>query len=169
MIKDPYFRRIAFEAKALQAEAEGLQLPDDIPALIDAWLKHAESIPDELEQKPLSKKYLRLALKQYHEGDLPAVRLYLLKARKLFENAQDDEWALDVAKQFGQNAERLKKQREEKVYPKHQKWVQIADEILANRTKPLSKLALARQIKAYLDLHDPEQSGSVRSIRRIIK
>lgn len=161
-------RRIGYEVQALLEEANWLKLPDDIPALIESWLNHAEDLSDDLPQKSEIKKFLRVALNDFYLNDMQQVRLGILRAMKNFENASHDKWMMGVQKQYGHNAERLRQINEENVKPKHDLWQYMADDIRSKSSRKMSKLELAKKIKLDLDNRDPEKSGSVENIRKKI-
>lgn len=161
-------RQLGYEVQALQEEANRLKLPDDIPKLIESWMRSAEELPDELPQKPEIIKFLRVALNNFNRGDMQSTRLCILRAKKNFENTGHDKWVMGVQKQYGQNAERQRQINKETVKPKHDLWQEMADNIRSESTRKMSKLEVAREIKKRLDQKNPEKSGAVDYMRKNI-
>lgn len=164
-------RQLSFEVQALQEEANRLDLPDDITVLLESWAKDAETLPDELEQKGRIKKHIGVALNSYHGGNIQGMRLSILRVMNLFVDANYDKWVLGIKKQFGRNADSLRKHHKDATKPKHDLWQEQADKFRkeAKTTRKMSKLELAKRVQAYLDEHDPENSGAVETIRHVIK
>lgn len=173
MAQDPedvksYVRQLGYQVQALQEEANRLVLPDDIPELLNSWLQHAEKLSDELPQKPTIQKFLHVALNDYRLNNMQQVRLGILRVMKHFEDANHDKWVMGVQKQYGQNAECLRQINEKTVKPKHDLWQKMADEMRSKSPRRISKLQLARKIKAELDERDPGKSGELNYIRKKI-
>lgn len=162
-------RQLGFEVQALQEEANRLDLPDDIPALLESWAKDAETLSDELEQKDRLKNHLKAALNFYHGGDIQRMRLSILRVMNLFVDANHDKWVLGIKKQFGRNADGLRRHHKDVTKPKHDLWQELADNFRKKATREMSKLELARKVKEYLDEHDSKNSGAVTTIRKSIK
>lgn len=162
-------RRIEYEVQALLEEARWFKLPDDVPELIESLLNRAEDLSDDLPQKSVIKKFLRVALNDFYLNDMQQVRLSIFRAMKNFENASHDKWVMGVQKQYGHNAERQRQINEETVKPKHDLWQKKADKMRSEYGRKISKLELAGKIKADLDKSDPEKSGAIESIRKKIK
>ncbi|SET47029.1 hypothetical protein SAMN05216326_12927 [Nitrosomonas marina] len=184
-------RQLSFEVQALQEEAGRLDLPDNIQDILMSWMKDAETLPDELKQKSLIKKHLGVALNYYRRGDMGTVRLSVLRVMKLFENANHDKWVLGTEKQFGHNADKLRKHHEEVTKPKHDlwlemadkfrseyrcemsdhkhdSWLEIADKFSLKYRREISNSELAKKIEAYLHENDPENCNAVGTIRKLI-
>ncbi|SEP71815.1 hypothetical protein [Nitrosomonas ureae] len=162
-------KQMGYEVQALQEEANCLSLPDDIPELLESWLNHAENMSDDLSQKSTIKKLLRVALNDFYLNDMQQVRLSILRVMKNFENASHDKWVIGVQKQYGHNAERLRQLNKQTIEPKHDLWQAKADYFRSKYDRKMSKLELAKKIKDHLDENDPEKSGAIERIRKIIK
>ncbi len=169
MTLDPEKARAGFaqaskEYEVLRIKADQLVLPEDWTRLVTSWRSYAEKLPDELPQKPLILKLLGAAEYAIERDNEKDFRLYILKARMNFENAQHDKWLMGIQRQFGKDAEHRRQQVKDEREPMWQSWQREADRIRTESPIHLSKRALAIKIRQNLDITD-----SVDTIRKRIK
>ncbi|GGY85365.1 hypothetical protein [Marinobacter zhanjiangensis] len=157
-----YFSQKSKEREVIRIKADQLVLPNDWVLLVETWKKAADSLPDELPQKPYILKLLGAAEYAIERGDESDFRLWILKARMNFENAKHDKWLMGVQRQFGKDADHRKQQVEEERHPVWQQWQKEADKIRSESITKLSKTEVARRIKKRLSVSESERTIRLR-------
>lgn len=173
---DSYLDQKSYELLALKEEAKRLDFSKvpDVVELIQLRISEIhDQIPDELEQKSIILRQLRIALKAYSRGDDEGFRLSFLRADKNIDNALSDRWTLGVTKQYGRNAERFNEEIKEKRKPAWDLWQKIADEIhckmlAANPKRKPSTREIAKKVEQRLKSEGSEHAASFETIKRRI-